>query len=324
MPTRLVRTDSTLFRAFLHTLGLGLVLLGAAGCTPETDPETNTENSTDGPRFTATIPPLAMIARPVVDGRARVTTLLEPGDSPHTYEPRPSDLRAVRNSDALLFGAPVLDGWAADLPADRAWALLDMVPPSHRRSLPAGHRHDAGDAPSVEVSAPSTDPHFWTDPQAVQALLPALVDSLCAVDAAGCEVYRANADTFATTLRQLDERARTQLQPVRHTPVMLSQPFFLYFMHRYGPDPVAVIEPIPGKEPSARRIERLVRRAETDSVQAIFSQRQLPIRSTEAVAEAAEVPVHALDPLGGRGDRTTYSTLVLHNVEVVWEAVSER
>ena len=285
------------------------MLVAASGCGA--DGETQ---ASGGPQFTVTIPPFAMIVEPVVEGRASVETLLEPGDSPHTYEPRPSDLQAVKNSEALVFGAPVLDGWAADLPADRRWAMLDMLPPAQRRSFSGGSGHGAS----------TTDPHFWTDPLAVQALLPVLVDSLCAADADGCPVYRANADTFATTLQRLDERLRTQLRPVRHAPVMLSQPFFHYFTGRYGPNVVAVVEQSPGKEPSARRIETLVRRARTAHVQAIYSQRQLPVRSARAVAEANDLPIHTLDPLGGVDGRDTYTTFLLHNADLLLSSLQQQ
>jgi zinc transport system substrate-binding protein len=264
-----------------------------------------------------------MIVEPVVEGRASVATLLEPGDSPHTYEPRPSDLRAVQNSEALVFGAPVLDGWAADLPAERRWAMLDMLPPAQRRSLSGGSSHGSHKETAHGHGASTTDPHFWTDPLAVQSLLPVLVDSLCAADADGCPVYRANADTFATTLQRLDERLRTQLRPVRHAPVMLSQPFFHYFTGRYGPHVVAVVEESPGKEPSARRIETLVNRARTAHVQAIYSQRQLPVRSARAVAEATDLPIHTLDPLGGVAGRDTYATFLLHNAEVLLSSLQQ-
>jgi ABC-type Zn uptake system ZnuABC Zn-binding protein ZnuA len=292
-----------------------------------------------------------MIVEPVVEGRGTVVTLLDPGDSPHTHDPRPSDLRAVQGSRALLFGAPMLDGWAADLPSDRRWALLDVVPATYRRAFGEdglhastasdgdandeeahsgkthdgdAHDRDAHDGDAHGEHGPgSVDPHFWTDPLAVKALLPALVDSLCAADAEGCPVYRANADSFATDLEALDARLETMLRPVRHEPVMLAQPFFHYFAARYGPAVVAVVEPQPAKEPSPRQIQRLVRRAEADRVQAVFTQHQLPPRAAEVVAESASLPIHTLDPLGGTPGRRDYDALLLHNASVILSALQD-
>jgi zinc transport system substrate-binding protein len=167
------------------------------------------------------------------------------------------------------------------------------------------------------------DPHFWTSPVAVQALLPALVDSLCAVDAEGCATYRANADTFATELEALDGRLSTMLRPVRHAPVMLAQPFFHYFARRYGPRVVGVVEASPAKEPSPREVQRLVTRARTAHVQAVFTQHQLPPRSAQVVAESAGLPVHTLDPLGGTEGRQRYEALLLHNATVISSALQD-
>jgi len=291
---------------------LALLSLSLLSCTSESG-----EDASTGPRYAVTLPPLAGIVEPVVEGRGTVTTLLDPGDSPHTYDPQPSDLRAVTGSRALLFGAADLDGWASDLPAENRWSMLAMVPPAHRRAMPDGDATAASDAHGQGA----VDPHFWTDPTTVKTLLPALVDSLCAADAAGCSVYRANADTFATELEALNVRLRKMLQPVRHTPVMLAQPFFHYFMARYGPRVVGVVEASPAKEPSPRQIQRLVNQARTDHVQAVFTQHQLSPRAAQVVAESADLPVHTLDPLGGTAGRTSYETLLLHNASVILSAL---
>jgi len=151
----------------------------------------------------------------------------------------------------------------------------------------------------------------------VTQLLPALADTLCALDTAGCPTYCANADTLATRLSALDGRLEAMLAPVRDAPVMLAQPFFRYFLQRYGPRLVAVVEPQPASEPSPRRIQALARQAREAGVQAILTQHQLPPRSAQAVAEAARIPIQTLDPLGGTGARQTYETLLQHNAQQI-------
>lgn len=266
------------------------------------------------PLFVTTIPPFAAIAAPVVGERGAVTALLSAGDSPHTYEPRPSDVERIRHATALLYGAPHLDEWAVDLPATHRIALLDLVPPGFQRPSVA----------TIEAEAAhggAHDPHFWTDPLAVRALLPALADTLCALDAEGCSTYVANADSLAAALVDLDAELRGQLDPVRDTPVMLAQPFFQYFTHRYGPEVVGVVEPQPANEPSPRALQGLVERARRMGVRAIFVQRQLPPRAAEAVAEGAGIPVVALDPLGGTAGRMTYRDLLQYNAQVIRDAL---
>jgi zinc transport system substrate-binding protein len=284
------------------------VLLILASCGAPESP-----SSPDQPHFVTTIPPFAMILRPLVDGRGTVERLLVPGASPHTYDPTPSDLRATTRGTALVYGAEHLDGWAAALPARRRLKLIDLLPSNVRLSF-----DDAG-APHGDETV---DPHFWTDPLAVASLLPALADTLCTIDATGCSTYRANADSFATALAALDTRLASMTAPVRSTPVLLAQPFFRYFLHRYGPHLVGVVEPHPGAEPTPRDIHRLVERAEASGARYILSQRQLSDRAAAAVAEPSALPLIALDPLGGTEGRTTYSTLMVANARILRDSLT--
>ena len=287
-------------------VGVGLFVLLAACGGDEPAP------SDDRPRFVTTIPPFEMILRPVVEGRATVERLLAPGASPHTYDPTPSDLRAVSNATALVYGAEHLDGWAADLPADRRLGLLELLPPSAR--LPfgdSGHGH-AGDG--------TIDPHFWTNPTAVASLLPALADTLCAIDGAGCPTYRTNADSFATALAALDTRLDRMTASVRETPVLLAQPFFRYFLHRYGPRLVGIVETRPGTQPSARDLQRLIEGAKASGARYVLTQRQLSDQAAAAVAESAALHVLQLDPLGGTEGKDTYADLLLTNARLLRDA----
>lgn len=279
-----------------------------------------------------TIPPLGMILRPVAGDRAEVDVLLGPGDSPHTYDPRPSDVQSTERSLVLVYAHPHLDGWAASLPAPRRMQLVSMVPEAFRLDMPAGHHESpaesagddeahAGRHADAQHGVREVDPHVWGDPQAVLGLLPVLADTLCAVDPAGCSTYRANADTFATDLRALDVRLQAMLRPVEGRRAMLSQPFFRYFLRRYGVELVSTVEPLPAKEPSPRQIQRLAEQAADAKVAVIFTQAQLPDRAARVVAEASGVPVHALDPIGGVDGRRTYEDLLLYNAREVLRAL---
>lgn len=311
----------------LFVVVLGCLLAFASAC--RSDDASSSATSDASPRYVTTIAPFAMILEPVVAGRGTVVRLLDPGASPHTHDLRPSDVRAAEGAAAVVYGAASLDAWAAQVPAARTWALVPMLPDTARLAFdaPTGVPQADADAASTETHRGhdhgAVDPHFWTDPIAVKAVLPALVDSLCAADAAGCGTYRANADAFATRLNALDVRVQAMLAPVRDVPVMTAQPFFGYFLHRYGPSLRGVIEPQPAREPSPRQIEARVATARQASVRAIFTQRQLPPRAAEAVSEAAGIPLYALDPIGGVDGRDTYVDFVLYNAAVLRDALAQ-
>jgi zinc transport system substrate-binding protein len=297
-------------------------LLG--GC--ESEPDSASSRATTQPHYVVTLPVLASIVAPIAEGRATTRTILNAGDSPHTFEPRPSTVRAMRQSQTLFYGADVLDGWAANMQAVRSHALLDLVPPQYVHSFP-GDAHEPAEATARHDTAHShdagtLDPHFWLDPLAVRALVPPLADTLCTADPEGCDTYQANANAFADSLRALHRQMEATLAPVRDQPFMTSQPFLHYLVRRYGLAQVAVVETSPAHEPSAQRIHRLTQRAESEAVSVVMYQRQLPATAARAVAEGAGLRMVALDPLGGTGF-DTYMALMRHNARMLREALAE-
>ncbi|MEX1054961.1 MAG: metal ABC transporter substrate-binding protein, partial [Rhodothermales bacterium] len=174
------------------------------------------EESSDAPLVVTTTDPFRAIVAPIVGDRAGVKALLPPGASPHTYEPRPSDMRMIASAEAFIYGAPQLDGWAARMESPRVASMISWVPDSLLMTL-EDHGHGG------------VDPHFWMDPLVVKTLLPHLAEYFCESDAESCTVYRQNAETFGRRLDHLNDSLTAMLAPVRGSAVLLSHPFLGYF-----------------------------------------------------------------------------------------------
>ncbi len=268
--------------------------------------------ATAAPRFVTTGPPVAAILAELVAGRAEVRSLVPAGASPHTYEPRPSDLAAAQQALGLFFVSPALDGWAARLPARARVELLGLVPRDLLLPNLESIEHAQGTA---------GDPHFWTDPLLVKAVLPALADALSRLDPGGAATYRANAAAFGARLDALDRATAQTLAPVKGRAVLLFHPSFQYLLRRYGLTIAGVLEPVPGKEPTPRLLQQFAGRAARDGVRAVFGEPQLPAGPVNALAEAAGIKAYQLDPLGGTAGRTSYAELIGYNARVLAEAL---
>lgn len=264
--------------------------------------------SAAGARWVTTVQPLAAIVREVAGPDAEVTALVPPNASPHTYEPRPSDVGRAEDASALLMVSPLLDPWAARLPAQSRIDVLALVPVAAQQRF--SDDHGAG-----------VDPHFWTDPLTVDAMVPALVDALCARDAAGCDGYRARGATFRAALTRLDQEVAAELAPVRGQTVVLFHPSMRYLLSRYGLVLVGEIEDAPGKEPTPRQLKALVDTIRRTGTRAVFTEPQLPSRPAEVLAEAAGVKLAILDPNGGVPGRERYADLIRFNARALREAL---
>jgi ABC-type Zn uptake system ZnuABC Zn-binding protein ZnuA len=275
--------------------------------------------------YVATIPPLGMILRELAGGRAEVRVLLPPGASPHTFEPKPSAAREIAKAQAFFYCNELLDGWAANLGGGGAIEMFALVPAELKLEMPE-HHHEHGTATEHGALSETErdhelDPHFWTSPRVVRALLPALVRKLTALDPGGAAEYQANAWRFDAMLSELDRELTGTLTGVQGEHLLLFHPSFMYLMHDYGLELAAVVEAVPGQEPTPQLLARLIELGRTLKLKAIFTEPQLPAGPAQAIARDTGLPLYCLDPLGGGTGRTTYAGLIRYNARVLADAL---
>jgi zinc transport system substrate-binding protein len=294
-----------LFRVPVRGAIYALVLLmgSLAGCAAPPSVGTN---------YIATIPPAGAILNELVRGRAEVSVLVPPGASPHSYSLRPSDARQAASALAVFFVDSHLDGWAASLGARTQISLFGLVPPEFRRG---GDRHSEGGVDE------EFNPHFWADPLAVRAIIPHLVERLSALDPEGSTIYEQNGQAFEEALTRLDEEIRSALRDAVPSSVVVFHPSWDYYLERYGISVAATIEPVPGHEPTPRRIQQIAEAIHSDEVRAVLTESQLPDRPAEVVAENSDVKIVEIDPIGGVDGRISYEELLRYNTRVLQEAL---
>jgi zinc transport system substrate-binding protein len=247
----------------------------------------------------------------VVGDRMEVIQLLPAGASTHTYELRPSEIRQIEQARAVFYGATNLDGWITRMQRGNLISLVDMIPDSLVLHITSSfHFHGENDRSSI-------DPHFWTDPLVVKAILPAICDTLSALDPAGKNIYLKNMKTFELELENLAQQIMSDLQAQKGTSVFLSHPFFQYYLKRFGFKLAGIIEINPGTEPTPRELKYFIDLSRKENVRAVLAQVQLSDRPAKLVAEAADIVLIVLDPLGGFPGRETYSELLRYNTRLL-------
>jgi zinc transport system substrate-binding protein len=268
--------------------------------------------------YVTTIHPIKEIVRAVVGRQDNVSELLPPGASAHTYEPRPSDLVKVQKAKALIMGGKNLDDWAFKFQSPHQIALVSLIPEDHVLLLESRtdivHFKDSHSHSGI-------DPHFWTDPIVVKSLLDSLCQLLCAISPEESSIFRDNTRHFARHLDSLDIALAQYLKPIGKKVVMLSHPFFNYFLKRYGVEIAGSVEFSPGTEPTAREIKKMIETIKQKNVTAILIHIQLPDRSARVVAEAAGIQLIELDPYGGKPGRQTFDEILWYNARLILQGL---
>jgi zinc transport system substrate-binding protein len=278
------------------------------------------------PVYIATSYPLGEILKQISGTRAEVEVLVSPGESPHTFSPKPSDAYKINSAKAIFYASDLLDGWAAKMEGDNKIEMIKLVPEDmlltfedmhdHKHEENINHSdHDCDHSHGV------IDPHFWMDPITVKSMLNNLVDTLSAIDPDNAATYRNNAGIFEKRLDLLARQVGDRLKDVRGRPVFLFHPSMRYLLNRYDLVYAGAIETSPGKEPSPKYIEQLVKKINESGAKAIFTEPQLSRKPAELIAEAATVMLFELDPIGGVEGRMTYSDMILYNAKILQKAL---
>ncbi|MBK7404560.1 MAG: zinc ABC transporter substrate-binding protein [Phycisphaerales bacterium] len=263
-------------------------------------------------RVVASIPPLESLARQLAPPGAQITSIIPPGESPHTFEPKPSDLNDLARADLIVI---VGLGVEASLPRDalRAARTLSMAdalgfaPIPSEDATPDHHEHDHG----------GLDPHLWLDPVLVEQFIPALAARIQDADSSPSDDASARETALLERVRAVDAAYRERLAPYAGATIITQHGAWSRLAERYGLRVCGIIQDTESLEPSAKHVADLLILAKTEHVRAVFTEPQLEGSIARRVAGQLGVPIGSLDPIGA-GD---WATTMLANLDAITTAL---
>lgn len=278
-------------------LSIGLVCLTGA-CRPSTtsgDADGGASDAAVSVRTFASIAPLAGFVQRVGGDRVSVESLVQTGQSPHSYQA--TARQAARLGGADLFfslGLPFEHMLLKKLrQADSGVRVVDLR--EGLELLSADHQCSHDDHAGHACSDGELDLHVWMSPSAAIQMVRTIRDALVEVDPAGVGTYDENAQGFVSELETVRDEIAAQLSPYRGETFLVFHPAFGYFGREFGLEQQAI--EIEGKSPSMRQLEQIIRQARADNVHVIFVQPQFPQDSADLVARQIGGTVVRIDPL---------------------------
>jgi zinc transport system substrate-binding protein len=257
----------------------------------------------------ATIFPLADIVQQIGGADVQVVTLLPPGASPHTFEPTPAQMREIARAQVCVCVGAGLDNWTTSLLAAGGADIRVVTISDGLQQLGSTEMHGP--------PGQGLDPHVWLDPVLVRDhVVPMIADALAQVAADQRAAFATNAARFRDALSDLDTDIRHTLAPLSGTSYVAFHSAWRYFSRRYGLHEVAVVEPFPGKEPSAQEITAVVKAARAAHARALLVEPQFSARIAEQIAREFGGHTLLVDPIGAADlpGRNHYLDLMRYNL----------
>jgi zinc transport system substrate-binding protein len=267
----------------------------------------------------ASIAPLADFARQVGGDKVDVTLLLPPGASPHTYEPTPRTMQKIADARVFLKIGAGLEFWADKLVAAAGKDII-TVDCSKGVELLRGHVHGPEDAHERE-DAKGVDPHYWLDPVIAIGMVRKIERAFSQADPRDASYFRRRASAYTAELIALDTQIAETVKTFRVRGYVTFHPAWNYFSRRYGLTVAGVIEEGPGREPTARHIDRILKELRRLKIGVVFAETQFSPKIAEAIAREAGGRVLMLDPIGGTKGRETYIEMMRYNLALMQKAM---
>jgi zinc/manganese transport system substrate-binding protein len=292
---------------------LAAVALGTSGCSA-------IGPGNDEPLIVVTTNILGDVVGELVGEQAEVFVLMPPNADPHSFEISPAEAARVAQADLIVSnGLGLEEGMqhhveAAEAEGATAVAAGELIEPIE---------YSEGD------SADTNDPHFWTDPALMLAVIDGLegplADAIPDFDAATLDDYRAELETADSELE-----AMFAAIPAERRALVTNHHVFGYLAERFDFRIIGAVVPSGTTlaAPSASDLSGLVDAIDEAGVGTIFADSSQPDRLVQVLAEEADrdvqvVPLFTESLTETDGGAPTYLAMLRANADLITSGLSQ-
>jgi len=242
------------------------------------------------------IPPLAYLVEQIGGEHVKVDVLVQPGQDPHTFEPRPQQILALSKARlffqiGMSFENVLLDKIKE---GNKHLIIVDTTRGIQKHTMETdscdhGHENSSQKTGHLENNAEDEhagelDPHVWLSLPLLKQMAQNIAVALENADSANAHLYAENLAVLLDRMDALHAKISLMLEPYRGQVFYVFHPGFGYFADAYGLKQVAV--EAGGRSPSPKQMQALIEKARKDRVKVIFVQPQSPQQSAWVIAEA--------------------------------------
>lgn len=229
--------------------------------------------------------------------KVNIILMVQAGNSPHTYEPKPSQMLALAKVD-LYF--------AIDVEFEHVWLpkftshnkhmhIVDLSQGIHKIKINQKSHSDKHNTHENHLHQ-GDDPHIWTSPKNVKRIAENIYQSLIIYDKNNTEYYKKNLETFLTSVSETDSKIKILLSTLTtKRSFMVFHPSWGYFAKEYNLKQIAV--EVEGKAPKPKALVELIKKAKKETVTAIFTQPEFSDKSAKIIAKELSISVVKVTPM---------------------------
>ncbi len=227
-----------------------------------------------------------------------VTVMVEPGSSPHSYEPKSSQMIAVSKAELYFsIGVEFEEAWLGRFKSQNPkLKFIDLNTNIKKIAMSEHNHHEDAHEDETAHHHDGLDPHTWTSPKNVSVMAHTIYKSLVELDPKNQEFYKTNLQAFIKEIDDTDKQIRDALKDVEpKSKFMVFHPSWGYFANDY--DLVQVAVEVEGKKPKPKEMITIIEEAKEEHVRVIFTQPEFSDKSARVIANELHIAVEKISPL---------------------------
>lgn len=274
-------------------------------------------------------------ARHIVKDYGEVTMLVKPGTDVHSFSPSPKDLKAVADSDLLIYTGGDSDEWVGKIldatgkKPGSVFRMMDAVKLSEEEHPEGMQPEEEAEESAEKEEGSEMDEHVWTAPANAIEIVKKLNASISKLDGAHAEEYQKNTEVYTKELADLDQSFRDVIDHADRKEIIVGDRFpFLYFVKEYG---LTYYAAFPGcakdTEADPKTIAFLIDKVKADQIPVIFHIELSNQQMSRSIAEATGAKERQLNSIHNVTQKdfdagVTYVDLMKRNVKTLKEALN--
>ncbi len=256
-------------------------------------------------KVVTSIKPVHSLVSAVMEGVGEPYLIVKSSGSPHTYNMKPSDARAVQGADLVFWIGDGLESFlkrplrnltkkqkTVELWKSKGLRILRLREKrewsAHSHHHHHGHHHDKH----------ASDMHIWLSPANAKAMVREIALQLSKADEDNRSIYEKNRDKVLNKLDLLSASMRKQLSSYGKIPFIVFHDSYQYLENEFGMSAAGSITLSPEVQLGARHLSRLQKYIKKHKIGCLFSEPQFNARTTSVLANNLGIKTGVLDPMG--------------------------
>lgn len=241
------------------------------------------KNETDKLLIVTTLFPQYDFASQIVGEKAEVVLLLNPGTEAHDYDPTPSDMIKINNSDLFIYTGKYMEAWADNILKsidNKELKILDISNGIKLYASEGEHEHEAN------LDVHEYDPHIWTSPKNAVIMINNILNAIIEIDAENEKYYRENANKYIAQIEDIDGEIKDVVEHSKYDTIYFGGRFaLLYFVKEYNLKYVSAFDSCSTEtEPSTKLVKKIVDEMIDNGAKVVFYEELTDPKTAKAIA----------------------------------------